>query len=404
MSVWSPVSASTFSMPRIAALSRSLCSARRFRSRQTIWKTGSMPRSTSLALTASEPTRITAVWMSVTLTATTFVLHQVRAVHAVGDVGALGRADLAGDRELAGLEGFLELAHAFASFFAALAPFFFFFSFFFGGPGGGVLLLGLERPEHRPAAVVRDVLQGVVARLGRALKLGELSQRLEALVDQVPAAVLVLADLALPVVRAAAGAVDEALRAHGDRADAAGVRQEAVAALAAAFLAGPQPLQAADVDGVEAGDDAAQEHVPDGLDAHAAGIDDDGVGGLGLLDVPAEAHAHLRLVAHHVNHDLAGDVLLRLGQRGGGFLELLRPAGLHPDRAAAAPDQQDVLRRPAGGDDLGQFLLGRGIHSVPPRRRLLRTTSLVERAGFRGFQFRAHGRDDRRKALPQHGR
>ena len=65
------------------------------------------------------------------------LLHQVRAVHAVGDVGALGRADLAGDREFAGLEGFLELAHAFASFFAALAPFFFFFNFFFGGPGGG---------------------------------------------------------------------------------------------------------------------------------------------------------------------------------------------------------------------------------------------------------------------------
>ena len=98
-------------MPSTKALSKSLWSARRLRSRQTIWKTGSIPAWTSLAETASEPSRMTAVWMSVTLIAATLSFIICAAFERMVHVHAFGRADLAGEGELSRLERLLKFAH-----------------------------------------------------------------------------------------------------------------------------------------------------------------------------------------------------------------------------------------------------------------------------------------------------
>ena len=49
----------------------SLCMASRFRSRQTIWKLGSMPSEIKMVLAAQLAILTTAVWLSVMLTAST---------------------------------------------------------------------------------------------------------------------------------------------------------------------------------------------------------------------------------------------------------------------------------------------------------------------------------------------
>ena len=53
----------------------SLCMAMRLRSRQTICMVGSSPICLRMALTAMEDMRTIAVWLSVTLTASTFPLR-----------------------------------------------------------------------------------------------------------------------------------------------------------------------------------------------------------------------------------------------------------------------------------------------------------------------------------------
>ena len=68
---WSPLRQSMLRSPSAEAPSRSLCSAIRLRSRQTIWKTGSTPTDFRIAAAAMLLMRTIAVWLSVTLTAST---------------------------------------------------------------------------------------------------------------------------------------------------------------------------------------------------------------------------------------------------------------------------------------------------------------------------------------------
>jgi len=72
---WSPERQSMFRIPRAEAPRTSACMAMRFRSRQTIWKFGSSPSWTSRAEVAMLAIRATAVWLSVTLMASTMPLR-----------------------------------------------------------------------------------------------------------------------------------------------------------------------------------------------------------------------------------------------------------------------------------------------------------------------------------------
>lgn len=68
---WSPVRSRTFGMPRAAAESRSDCRAMRLRSRQVSCMTGSTPASRTSRLPAMLDIRTWALWLSVTLAAST---------------------------------------------------------------------------------------------------------------------------------------------------------------------------------------------------------------------------------------------------------------------------------------------------------------------------------------------
>jgi hypothetical protein len=61
-------------IPMKAADNRKDWSPSRLRSRQVVWKMGSPPRRTISPETASEPSRMTALWLSVTLRPSTLSL------------------------------------------------------------------------------------------------------------------------------------------------------------------------------------------------------------------------------------------------------------------------------------------------------------------------------------------
>src|SRR5450756_1577185 len=83
------------------------------------------------------------------------------------------------------------------------------------------------------------------------LHLLEAAQLLEPVVDHLPAARDLRVDFALACDRAAAGPVEQALRAPGDRADPGGQTEYAIAALAAFLHEDTRPLFAADEERVE---------------------------------------------------------------------------------------------------------------------------------------------------------
>ena len=85
-------------------------------------------------------------------------------------------------------------------------------------------------------------VDGVIAQLDGALQHVQTADLLQPLVDPLPAAVHIGIDLALALLGAAALAVDEALGAGGQGADAAGQVQVALAALVAVMLQGSHAL------------------------------------------------------------------------------------------------------------------------------------------------------------------
>ena len=161
---------------------------------------GSKPACLRWMHAASVDSRMTAAWLSVTLSAWTRLAHASRrSSHHLGDVDALGRADLGGDHELAAGERVSE-AH-------------------FAPPRSWRV--------HVPLARLR--VDRVVLRCRRVVELLAAALRLEAVVDLHPRAVAV-AQLAAAVLHAAARAVHDALRAARDGADAGGLAQHALAA------------------------------------------------------------------------------------------------------------------------------------------------------------------------------
>ncbi len=115
--------------------------------------------------------------------------------------------------------------------------------------------------------------------------------RFKLLVDLIPNAGGLGVDFAFPVGDTAAGAVEHGFWAAGDRAEAAELVEEAVAAEAAAFLEDTMADDFADEEGVRPAYDlyVGVEFV-DGLDAAAAGHDQKrfGLGQL-LADVAEES-------------------------------------------------------------------------------------------------------------------
>ena len=131
----------------------------------------------------------------------------------------------------------------------------------------------------------------------------------EALVDLLPGAVLVGADLALAVLRAAALAVDQALGAVHDGADAAGEVQIALGAGVAGLLRQRHAVVARVVQGIGRGDHGEIDAVRHGLDAEAAGDHDDVLRALGDAVELCQLALGLGLVAEEIELDAGRDGL-----------------------------------------------------------------------------------------------
>ena len=97
-------------MPRAAAPRMLLWRPMRFMSRVTICITGSMPISKRILAAAMEQKRTTAVWLSVTFTASTLPFRKARLVPEMLGVGAPGRTAFAGNGLLAALEDLFQFA------------------------------------------------------------------------------------------------------------------------------------------------------------------------------------------------------------------------------------------------------------------------------------------------------
>ena len=103
-------STSMLRMPSAAAPRRSPCSASRLRSRQVIWKIGSMPLCTRKCAAARLERCTLAPAPSVTFTAVASALERQRAAQELGRIGGHRRRDLGGDDELAAAQPRLEVA------------------------------------------------------------------------------------------------------------------------------------------------------------------------------------------------------------------------------------------------------------------------------------------------------
>ena len=150
----------------------------------------------------------------------------------------------------------------------------------------------------------------VVAQLnGLGLELLQAALGGQAGVDLLPGAVLVGADLALAVLRAAALAVDEALGAVHDGADAAGEVQIALGAGVAGLLRQRHAVVARVVQGIGRGDHGEIDAVRHGLDAEAAGDHDDVLRALGDAVELCQLALGLGLVAEEIELDAGRDGL-----------------------------------------------------------------------------------------------
>ena len=152
------------------------------------------------------------------------------------------------------------------------------------------------------------VVGGVVADLDGALEHVQTADGGQALDDALPAAFHVGIHLALAVLGAAALAVDQALGAGGEGADAAGEVQVALAALVAVMLQGSDTLVAGQGIGVAAGADTLAGQVRcHGLHADTAGQHQNGVSLFNLGGIALQAKLHIFGIADVIGGQDAGD-------------------------------------------------------------------------------------------------
>ena len=195
---------------------------------------------------------------------------------------------------------------------------------------------------------------------------------LETVIDQLPGARGVLADLADPALRPAAGTVEELLGAASDRADPAGQPEDARAARGATLLPDALLGRKAHEGGVQAGDDdRLRETLGQGLhpDAAAQGQDD-----ICLLDLRRQRVDVLPLALaldRGVGNLLGAPVDAgRHAQAGGQDPGLLVAAGeADRDACPAADDQHLVGAGDQRLDLLKRFLLGNDHRILLKRRR-----------------------------------
>ena len=229
-------------------------------------------------------------------------------------VHAFGRADFAGEGELARLERLLQFAHGLF-------------------PWGS--LLGQVSPRGMTRALV---LRGLVS-----AHLVELAPFLHPLVNQDPRAVLFRVHFALAVLIAAAGAVEESLGAARHRADALEVLQDAFSAGRALLGILAQAGHFADEQRFGADVDALADRVAERLLAGAAGQHEDRIGGLDRRLILAHLGPNRALLAGGVEHGRAGhglagrfELLLHRGQ-------FLLAADLAGRSAIGAAGDEDLL-------------------------------------------------------------
>ena len=153
-----------------------------------------------------------------------------------------------------------------------------------------------------------EVDLGVVTQLdGLGSQFAQTALSCQLLLDLLPGAVLVGADFALAVLGAAALAVEQALGAVNDGADAAGDVQVALSAGLASLLGQGHAVVTGVIQGITGGKDGHVSHFSHSLNTQTAGDDHDVLGTLG--DQILHLLEGLSLVAQEINAGRACHIL-----------------------------------------------------------------------------------------------